>query len=439
MWTPDEVLGLAPDARSARAARALADAPVWSQLGAAGSLVFGRCQGSGREPYQVTVDLAEPAFRCTCPSRKEPCKHGLALLVLWAAHGAEIGTGTDAPAFAEQWAAERAARAAAAASPVPTDAADAPAAVADPEARAKRRADREAVMTAGLDELERWLGDLVRQGLAGARRQPYRFWDAAAARLVDAQVPALAERVRGVAEVLTHDDWADALLAECGRWELAIEAWRRRDRLDPATLGDLRVYLGWPWRSDETATFPRLADRWVVAGVRGADDGRVASQRTWLWGMGTGRWVVVLDFAATGTPLRVAHLVGTVVDDAVAVYPGSDPTRALLSAQGRVEDGRALPPGATVDAALDQLSSWLAANPWRGRLPVCLRDVTFVEDDHGWWVRDAAGDGLPLAPEAEPWLALATSGGEPVTLTAEWEDGRLVPLAVAPAGELVAL
>jgi len=35
--------------------------------------------------------------------------------------------------------------------------------------------------------LELWLRDLVRQGLAAAPGQPYSFWDAVAARLVDAQ------------------------------------------------------------------------------------------------------------------------------------------------------------------------------------------------------------------------------------------------------------
>ena len=46
-------------------------------------------------------------------------------------------------------------------------------------------------MSAGIDEFERWLFDLVRQGLASARHQPFAFWDAAAARLVDAHMPGL--------------------------------------------------------------------------------------------------------------------------------------------------------------------------------------------------------------------------------------------------------
>ncbi len=70
---------------------------------------------------------------------------------------------------------------------------------------------------------------------------------------------------------------------------------------------------------------------------------------------------------------------------------------------------------------------------------MCLAGVELVADGPCWWVRDRTGDGLPLAPDVEPWLALAASGGAPITLTAEWEDGRLVPLAAALAGVLVAL
>ncbi|GHU03608.1 hypothetical protein FACS1894205_0430 [Alphaproteobacteria bacterium] len=47
------------------------------------TILFGECQGSGSKPYIVSADFINPhsaTFRCTCPSRKFPCKHGLGLL-----------------------------------------------------------------------------------------------------------------------------------------------------------------------------------------------------------------------------------------------------------------------------------------------------------------------------------------------------------------------
>jgi hypothetical protein len=47
------------------------------------TLLFGHCQGSGKEPYLCSADFAQPqapVYRCTCPSRQFPCKHSLGLL-----------------------------------------------------------------------------------------------------------------------------------------------------------------------------------------------------------------------------------------------------------------------------------------------------------------------------------------------------------------------
>lgn len=49
------------------------------------TLIFGECKGSGKSGYQTSVDFSEsaPVFRCSCPSRQFPCKHGLAILYEW--------------------------------------------------------------------------------------------------------------------------------------------------------------------------------------------------------------------------------------------------------------------------------------------------------------------------------------------------------------------
>ncbi|HEV7757933.1 MAG TPA: SWIM zinc finger family protein [Acidimicrobiales bacterium] len=432
-WTTQQVLAQAPDPQSMKAARGLTSLRTWSGLGCTESLVFGQCQGSGKQPYQVTVDLTGPAYRCTCPSRKFPCKHGLALLLLWVEHGDAVADAAAAADFAGEWAADRAHRTAAERARDAASGPGRPGEVADPEARARRQAEREATMSSGLDELERWLGDLVRQGLAAARRRPYAFWDEMASRLVDAQMPGLAERVREISgRIAGRQDWADILLTEAGRWQLAVHAWRSRERLDPDLLGDLRVFLGWHRRGDEVATFPRLADQWIVAGVRQDELERIVSQRTWLWGETTHRWVLLLDFAAAGGTLRTAQTVGSVVDDAVTLYPGADPPRAALSEGHEVVGAGALPAARSVADTVDQLSTWLAANPWRDRLPVALADVVAVPDRERWWLQDPAGDRLPLTRLTEPWMLLALSGGQPATVVAEWEAGSLHPLAVAP-------
>src|SRR5262245_17266427 len=59
-----------------------------------GTLVFGQCQGSGKSPYEVSMDLAtgndRPTLRCSCPSRQFPCKHQIGLMLSFVQSGASF-------------------------------------------------------------------------------------------------------------------------------------------------------------------------------------------------------------------------------------------------------------------------------------------------------------------------------------------------------------
>ena len=81
--TAEQILALAPDPASARAGQGLATPRKWAALGCSSAAAWGECQGSAREPYRTQVDLAGPAFRCSCPSRKFPCKHALGLMLAY--------------------------------------------------------------------------------------------------------------------------------------------------------------------------------------------------------------------------------------------------------------------------------------------------------------------------------------------------------------------
>src|SRR5260370_17419868 len=108
-WSADRVMALAPDASSRQAAVKLAGLVTWAQAGAAGDVVWGLCAGSGKHPYQVIADVSGPAYTCSCPSRKFPCKHAVALLLNWA--DGLVPEAAQPPGFAESWIASRAGRA----------------------------------------------------------------------------------------------------------------------------------------------------------------------------------------------------------------------------------------------------------------------------------------------------------------------------------------
>ena len=107
-WSADQVTALAPDKQVATAGLKLASPATWSDAGVHEALVWGSASGSGKKPYRVCVDLSGPAFTCSCPSRKFPCKHAVGLLHLWSR--GQVADGEPA-AFAAEWLEGRAKRA----------------------------------------------------------------------------------------------------------------------------------------------------------------------------------------------------------------------------------------------------------------------------------------------------------------------------------------
>ena len=430
-WTEAEVTALAPDASSTAAGRKLAASGAWSGTGSLDdpALLWGECRGSGKAPYRTAVDLSGPAFSCTCPSRKFPCKHALALLLRWA--GGTVPAATDPADWAGAWLASRAERAArAAARGAGTPAGEGP---ADPEAAQRRAEQRERRMLDGLAELGQWLRDRVRTGLAGSDRAGYEPFDTLAARLVDAQVPAVASAVRRLAATtVSGEGWHGRLLEEYALLHLlATAAPPALAGPDPLLAATVRAHLGVNVPKDDVLRLPGRRDRWTVLARRDTEEDRLTVRRVWLHGEADGP-ALVMSFSAAGQPLDASLVPGTVLDAEVHRYPGAVPLRALVGARhgtaARARQVRFPPTG--VAAALDAWAAALAADPWLRSWPVVLTDVVPVVDGDGWWLVDASGS-LPLRGAGE-WELLAASGGHPVTVLVEVGPRGAVVVAHLP-------
>ncbi|MDP9256432.1 MAG: SWIM zinc finger family protein [Actinomycetota bacterium] len=428
--------GLAPDAASLKAGRGLAGERHWSGLGRSERAVWGLCQGSGAKPYQSQVDLAGPAFRCSCPSRKFPCKHALALLLLTSA-SPELAPAVEPPDWVTEWLASREQRVERAQAR-----AEGTQAPPDPEAQARRQARREERVLAGLEELERWLHDLVRQGLAQARQRPYAFWDEAAARLVDAQASALAGRLRvlGGLAAAGGDQWAEAMLEEAGLVQLLVRAYRRADQLPETLRADVRSLIGWTVSQEDVLAGDRVRDSWAVLAREVSEEERLRVQRVWLQGLGSGRQALVLSFAAAGQPLEGSFATGMAIDASLAFYPSALPLRALVAEQHAAPVPLERLPGNSIEATLAARADALAHQPWLARLPLCLGGVVPVAQDDGWLAVEPEGDALALACDRRSgWRLAALAGGRPLTLFGEWLGDRVRPLSVHAEGRFVLL
>jgi hypothetical protein len=420
------VLALAPDASAAKAGRGLGIAKPWRETGCSGHLVWGLCQGSGAQPYQTCVDLTQPAYRCSCPSRKFPCKHALGLLLLWS-DGAVVES--EPPAWVDEWAAGRAER--------QEKAAARPAKATDPATTAASQAKRAKRVEAGVAELERWLTDQVRQGLASAGRAGYSHWDAMAARLVDAQAPGVASAVRRLAGVASAPD---RLLGELGLIWLLARAYGRIGAIPDDLAATVRSRIGFQVGTDDVLAGPRVRDEWAVIGRRDEYDERLSVRRVWLRGATTGQPALVLSFAPAGGQLPADLVPGTAVEADLCFYPGRLPLRALVAQRyGEPRQLDQLAGVATVGEALAGYAGALAAEPWLDRWPLVIGESVLGRVDGGRWrLVDRDGATLPLdVSTGDPWRLVAAAGGWPSTVIGEYSTAGLRPLAVFADAALV--
>lgn len=446
-------MAVAPTAAAFAAAQPVADRRHWTATGADARAVWGRCRGSGREPYETVVDHVGLGWRCSCPSRRAPCKHALALLVLWVR--GEIDDGV-APPPVETWLDRRAATAdRTAGSPGPTSGAGPGAATGPgsatgpgdgtepdrdrddgdvdgppgPPDRSLERDDRVARMRAGLIELDRWVHDRVRTGLTDPALARYSTWDELAARLVDARAGSLANRVRRLAGLVgASPDWHDRVLAELGVLHLLAQAGLRLGDLPDPLADAVATTTGWQVRRADVLAGVPDTDDWVVAGRSDTREDRIEVRRHWLWGRTSGRWAMSLSFAAYGQTLDDSLEVGTVVHADVFRYPGGA-LRAIVGPTTGDPGRPAAPLAVDMVTACDQIGRAVAAEPWLERLAVTVSASPTVVDGR-WVLTDHTGSLPLLGSRASLATVLAASSGADVAITAEWTPGGLLPLTV---------
>ncbi len=421
--TTEQVLALAPDSASAAAARKLAHPRDWHNLGRSDRALWGECQGSAR--YQVRVHLPDATVKCSCPSRKFPCKHALALMLI-AAGQPELVAAADPPLWVDEWLAHRA-RTVEQREQKPKKATP-----PDPEAQAMRAGRRLERVREGIESLDLWMQDLVRNGLASIETAGSAPWEAQAARLVDAQAPGLASRLRGLSFIpRATPDWAGEMLADLGRLALLTHAFGRLDDLDPPLRADVRQLVGWTMKEEEVvAAGDRVDDDWLVLGQFVDEDDRFRVQRTWLKGIRSGRVAMILQFAAGMAPFGDTFAPATHFEATLAFWPSAFPLRALVHTRQTVAVAwhDRLPGAESVAVCLRDVARALGRQPWLGRLLCVFRDVVpVIGPDERWSLVDRDHAAITLSGTGT-WSLLAISGGNPIDVAGEWDGRVLRPL-----------
>lgn len=308
----------------------------------------------------------------------------------------------------------------------------------DAEAATRRAAARVERVEAGLAELDRWIADQVRAGLAPWERAGGGPFEAVAARLVDAQAPGVAGMVRAIPALLGQDNWPRLALDALAGLHLLVTAHAGLDRLPPDLAATVRSRIGYPVAKAQVLAGAGVADHWWAAGSVDVVEGRLESRRTWLWGTTTRRWALLLSFAVPGAGLDETVRPGQTVSAALHFYPGAGEHRALVGQQGEpwssVSSADLTPE--SLPQAARRWAAQVAADPWATRMPVLLRGRVSAPAGprRRWRIGDPDGSVIPLVGLSDdPWPLLALSTGDPVTVFGEWGRTGLRPLRIVLA------
>jgi len=420
-WTEEQVLAMAPDAASVKAGKAQAKTQKWLSLHRNDNALWGEIKGSGSKPYQTAIDTTRLAFKCSCPSRKFPCKHALGLALLFATASSSFKQ-NEAPEWLAQWLNKREQKAEK--KPLPK--------TIDKESQAKRAAAREQKVKAGLEETALWLKDLIRQGLAQLPEKPHSFWQAPAARMVDAQAPGIANMIKTLAQLNYYSqDWYADLLKQLSDIYLLTQAYDRLDQFPEDLQSDVKSLIGWSSKKEELKQEAGVTDNWFVLGQETEKDERLNIKRTWLYGQQYRKFALLIDFYTAGQLPEFTWMPGGSYKASLVYYPGRQSLRALLKDQPHyLQLDR--PIGSTSLSQLEQaITEAYTAFPWTRQLPFLLERVSPQMHNTSFYLVDQEDKYIPISTSSDKsYLLLAISGGQPVSISGIYQNGKLNPLGV---------
>ncbi len=451
---------MAPDQASLDAARKLLKPAAWPTLAADGAgLTWGEAQGSGATPYRVVISEVDAGFKCTCPSRKFPCKHALALMWL-RAEGKQAFAAADPPAWVQDWLSRRRGP-----SSTPKATADAPgprsqllrqmarsilSLIPRPRPAPRRSANatgRSAKRPSGpgSTKLDLWLEDQLERGAAAFVPDAASACRTMAQRLVDAKAGALATRLDALptrSSRVVRSRPARAL-----RWRSWVSC---TSSLRPIAAGssrahalreDVRQMIVWTRSQDDLLADSRAlraTGSWHVFATRNVvQPDRLRRLETWLLRAGEPaglRYALLLDFLPLAgsyhaSAYRLDDVIQASSSSSARRFPQPRPARRQ---SGPTVQGGGMPPlpDLSLAAAYSEYQALLAVRPWLDEWPLAFRGAALRRREETYHLVDGEA-GLALADGAGAGSRLwALSHAERVDGVGLW-DGRHLRLAQA--------
>lgn len=139
----------------------------------------------------------------------------------------------------------------------------------DEAAQAKRQAVRHQKVLAGIDDLQIWMKDLLRNGLLNIPERAHTLFEPISRRMIDAQAGGLAGRLRSLQEINYYtDSWKYELTDKLSKLYLLTESYKNLDSLSAEWQTEIRIQVGYPQAKEEVMSGVPVTDQWIVLHTR---------------------------------------------------------------------------------------------------------------------------------------------------------------------------
>jgi uncharacterized Zn finger protein len=429
-YTEDMILAKCPDEASKKASRDHSNPKKWLCFFADERAVWGEIKGSGKEPYKVQIDLKDSGSKCSCPSKKQPCKHQIGLFLCYVKNQGSFKL-SEQPEVIKEWLNKRDQREAKKGEPKKP---------IDEVAQAKRAASREKKVSDGILELQLWLKDTIRSGLLDARNKKYEYFDKMRASMIDSQAKGLANRVIELSST-NENLWEETLLKKLSQLYSICLAYTNIQALPEKFQEDIKTLIGWDQSKDQILSQESIKDQWVVLGYEKENNENLTTHRHWLFGSNTNRYALLLSYQAfSQSSPDYTFLAGSVIDADLCFYPSAYPLRALVK-ENRGNINQTSYTGLESLSVLEnQYSTILSVHPFVDRFPVIVKNLVPLKDGSHWILMDEKGKyGYIENSFNKKFELLSVSGGKPLDLSLLFDSYRLFPLGYWQNGEYIAL
>jgi hypothetical protein len=424
-----QITSLAPNIKTLERAQKLADPQRFIEPGYHEHVIWATVLG--HSSYTVWIDLHDrPAYACSCPVRQMPCKHALALLILLSSIP-QLFAAATMPTECQHWIQRRRARASHQIKK---------SSIKDVAAQQKRIQEREQKIAQGLAELQQFLEDAVRIGLATLAHRDD-LWDKIQRRLIDAQAQGIANRLNWIRNQIGHsNDWATHVIPAFTQLHLLIAAYHHQQHLPPAMADDIRELVGWHKQRETILARKPVAGSWLVLSTDTRYESGFYQQHIWLYNCHHQQFAVIRNFAHEHNQaiLEFNYQPGTLISAQAYFYSDYQPLRAIVHCTN-TEQARPLSDWTTLEAdlvndftsAIRQFHLQRTHWPFLIEYPFLIRDARLVMKQNQLAISDAHHQLLPVAHNlAWQWHLLLHTGPDPVWMFITYDGHYATPRAI---------